>query len=153
MKSRVEFKSAAFPKYPDEGNELINEHCWGKRLAEFIRDTLPSYGAPTGEIICEDWGWMVDLKHDAFPLWVGCGVMDEPGESLEDEGDADESPAPHLPVQSSLTEFAMFVTAEPGFLQKLFKKVDPQPAIATVVTALERMIADHPSKFLEPSWD
>lgn len=76
MHTRVEFKSAAFPKYANEDTELVNSHCWGKRLAEFIRDTLPQYGIDTEDILCEDWGWLVNLKHSPFPLWIGCGVVD-----------------------------------------------------------------------------
>ena len=154
MRSRAEFQSAAFPKYPNESGEIVNQNCWGKRLAEFVRDTLPHYGVITEGISCEDWGWMVDLKHEAFPLWIGCGVMDEDDENTE-EGDEEEeaSHTTHSSSPGSPTEFVIFVTAEPGFFQKLFKKVDTGPAITEVVTALERMMADHPSAFLNPNWD
>lgn len=45
------------------------------------------------------------------------------------------------------------MTAEPGFFQKLFKKVDPNPVIASVVSALEKMMADRSSLFVDPVWD
>lgn len=157
MKTRVEFKSAAFPKYPNEGDEIVNEHLWGKRLAEFVRDTLPKYGVQTEDISSEDWGWMVDIRHDAFPVWIGCGVMDEPNDDDDDDNDegedGDAPPRKCAPSADQLSEFALFVTAEPGFFQKLFKKVDPNPVIASVVSALERMMADHSSHFVEPVWD
>ena len=45
----------------------------------------------------------------------------------------------------------MFVVAEPGFLQKLFKKVDTVPAVSRVVVGLERMVAER-GEFEEPMW-
>ena len=38
---------------------------------------LPKQGVEVGEIYSEDWGWVVPVKHEAFPLWVGCGNYDE----------------------------------------------------------------------------
>ena len=36
MNTRVEFKSAAFPKYPNEDAELVNSNCWGTRMSHVI---------------------------------------------------------------------------------------------------------------------
>lgn len=72
------------PQVPQRGDEIVNEHLWGKRLAEFVRDTLPQYGVQKENISSEDWGWMADIRHDAFPVWIGCGILDEP------DGDDDE---------------------------------------------------------------
>jgi hypothetical protein len=76
MRTHVEFRSAKFPAYPGE-EEQVNPGLWGKRLAEYLHDRLAQAGMPVGEVYAEDWGWAVPLKHDAFPMWVGCGHYEE----------------------------------------------------------------------------
>lgn len=137
MQTQVEFKSRAFPKYADEDEEIINETRWGKRLAEYIRDHLPAHGVPTEGILCEDWGWLVYVKNDAYPLWIGCGPVDDFDDATPRSGD--------------LIEFAVFVVAEPKLLQRLFKKVDTGPGIAKVTDALRAMM-DACSHFEDPKW-
>ena len=153
MHSHVEFRSSAFPKYELEDEETVNLLCWGKRLAEFVRDTLPAYGIPTEDILCEDWGWLVSIRHEAFPLWIGCGAIDDGDECGEMDEEVAEAPMRvEREVDAPLiTEFRLFVVAEPGWLKKLFKKVDTTPAVAKVVAALEKMIADH-AEFQDPQW-
>ena len=51
MKITAIFSSRAFPKYENEDDETVNARCWGKRLAEFIRDGLPRYGVETADIL------------------------------------------------------------------------------------------------------
>lgn len=137
MQTRVEFKSRAFPKYPNEDEEIVNETRWGKRLAEYVRDNLPKHGVPTEDILCEDWGWLVYIKNDAYPLWIGCGPVD----------DSDEE----VPKSDGLIDFALFVVAEPKFFQRVFKKVDTTPEIKKVTEALRAMIAFCPD-FEFPEW-
>ena len=142
MKTHVEFKSSSFPKYDNEDDEVINPGRWGKRLAEYFRDELPSYGVSTEVILCEDWGWLVYIKNDDFPLWIGCGPMaavDEEG-SLVDQ------------VTDGEIEFAAFITAEVGFFKKLFKKVDTSDAIAKVSEVMQRMMEDR-DVFSAVTWD
>jgi|GEM_PF-571020 len=137
MNNTAEFKSTAFPKQPDEDEELVNPHCWGRGLAEWIRVQLPKHGIETKDILCEDWGWVVNLKNEGFPLWIGCGVrtgLDEE-KSENDDGEARTRPAPN-----ALCEFSVFVTAEPGFFQRLFKRVDTKPATQQAVEALHRLL-------------
>ena len=76
------FKSNSFPKYPNEDNEIINPGCWGKRLAEWIQLKLPEKGIQTGEIMAEDWGWVVELDTSDFISFIGCGVSDESDEEF-----------------------------------------------------------------------
>ena len=72
MRSHVEFISTEFPAYPNEKDE-INPDRFGKRLAEFLSTQLPKFGFQVESIGAEDWGWMVELENESFPLWVGCG--------------------------------------------------------------------------------
>ena len=115
----------------------MNETRWGKCLAEYVRDNLPNYGLPTEDILCEDWGWLVYVHNEDFPLWIGCGPM----EDFVDEP----------PKADDLIEFSLFVTAEPKLLQRMFKKVDTKPAIHRVVTALRAMIVAS-DQFEDPEW-
>ena len=69
MKTLVEFKSDKFPPYNGEEVE-INPGLWSKRLAEYLQDKLPHYGLKVTNIGVEDWGWMVELENEEFPLCV-----------------------------------------------------------------------------------
>jgi len=118
MNTRVEFKSSAFPKYANEDEETVNPDRWGKRLVEFIRDNLPRYGVTTEDILCEDWGWLVYTKNDEFPIWIGCGAVDV----FSDYHEETEPSSTAQGHSSEMTQFCVFVTAEPSFFKKLFKK-------------------------------
>ncbi|MFO1484166.1 MAG: hypothetical protein U1F71_12480 [Verrucomicrobiaceae bacterium] len=144
MNTRVEFKSAAFPKYPNEDAELVNSNCWGKRLAEFVRDSLPKHGIPTEDILCEDWGWLVNVKNPDFPLWIACGVQDEFSDSDEDSEVEDKTSQGAPAGGSGVTQFCVFVTAEPSLIQRWFKRVDTKPAIQKVADGLRRLLESSP---------
>jgi len=152
----VRFRSTAFPKYPNENEEIVNEECWGKRLAEFLRDRLPEYGVPTEDILCEDWGWLVYIKNDTFPLWLGCGpmsVMEDEDEAYEENG---------VPVdENHRTEFLIMIRAEAGLMYRVFKlpfkswfkEVDTRPAVERVEAGLRQLIATSPEKFQDVIWE
>lgn len=138
MNTMASFRSRAFPKYPNEDAETVNSNRWGKRLAEFIRDGLPRYGVQTTDIVCVDWGWLVNTKNDAFPLWLGCGPVDDFGGE-----DAEEHSAEPLDADAAI-EFAVFVTAEPSFFRRLFKRVDTKPALERTTAALRSLLESSP---------
>lgn len=158
----VEFKSASFPKYPNEHEELVNDNCWGKRLAEYVNDHLPKQGVATQGILCEDWGWLVQLEHADFPLWIGCGVMDKENDGDDADDDAQTSgdnPGKHAMPHSGqpalpagVNEFIMHVNAEPGFFKKLFGKVNTAPAVERAEQALKEMMAAAPEMFQDVQW-
>ena len=147
MNTRVQFKSTAFPKYENENNETVNPHRWGKRLAEFVRDNLPRYGVVTENIICEDWGWLVNMKNDGSPVWIGCGVVDD----NSDSGNRSELQINLDGDDMAMTEFCLFVTAEVSLFTRLFKRVDTNPVLSDVVAALEKMVADQ-GEFHDAEW-
>jgi hypothetical protein len=162
----VEFKSASFPKYPNENEELVNDNCWGKRLAEYVNDHLPDYGVPTNGFLCEDWGWLVLLENPDFPMFIGCAAMDDGDdeENAGDDSDKDEqsshdnpgkyalppSTQPKLPA--GVNEFIMHVNAEPGFLKRLFRKVNTAPAVERAEQALKAMMVADPEAFQDVQW-
>jgi hypothetical protein len=55
MRTHVEFRSAKFPAYPRE-EEQVNPGLWGKRLAEYLHRKLKEEGIEAEEIYSEDWG-------------------------------------------------------------------------------------------------
>ncbi len=56
---------------------MINPELWGKLLADFLRDGLLSQGYEIAEPIPEDWGWMLRILGQHFPMWIGCGHYQE----------------------------------------------------------------------------
>ena len=118
MKTHVESRSDAFPPYPREEEE-INPGVWGKRLAEFIHNGLKAEGFDVIEPAAEDWGWMVEIRNDAFPLWVGCG-------NLHGEPDG----------------FLCFIEPSTPFVRKfLFKKVPTENEVTKIRSALEKILS------------
>ena len=120
MKTQVEFRSDLFPPYDGEEEE-INPGLWGRRLAEYLQKNLPHHGVKVTAIGAEDWGWMVELENDEFPLWIGCG---------HHNGDND--------------EFLCFIEPSKSFIRKLFKKIDTTPKVSRVSEALKRVLESNP---------
>lgn len=120
MKTQVEFKSDKFPPYPGE-EEDINPGLWGKRLAEYLQNELPHHGLKVSDIGSEDWGWMVELENEEFPLWVGCGHQ-----SGEDD------------------EFLCFIEPSKPFIRKWFKKIDTTEQVNRVAIALNSILESNP---------
>ena len=141
MKTHVEFTSSSFPKYENEDEETVNPERWGKRLAEYFRDELPAYGVATKDILCEDWGWLVYIENSDFPLWIGCGPVDD----IDEDGNVT------YQKTERNCEFAAFITAEPSVLKKLFRKVDISSAIERVSEAMQKMFEDR-DDFSEVTW-
>ena len=124
MKTHVEFRSDSFPPYPSEEDD-INPGIWGKRLAEFIYTGLKSRGFNVIDPASEDWGWMVEIRNDAFPIWVGCGNYEE-----YENG------------------FLCFIEPSRPFVRKLLIwKVPTEEAILKVQIALDSILSDEPSIF------
>lgn len=76
MRTHVEFRSSLFPPYQGEEEE-INPGRYGKRLAEYLALELRRRGFDVGESSPEDWGWVVPIRNEGFPLWVGCSNYEE----------------------------------------------------------------------------
>jgi hypothetical protein len=131
MKTQVEFRSTKFPPYEGE-QEQINPGLWGKRLAEYLVQKLAEKGIQTDEIIAEDWGWLVPIRNEGFPLAICCGHQD---------GDED--------------EFLCFTDPAKPIIKKLFKKIDATPQLTTVTGVLQQILASDPDirdiKWIEPS--
>ncbi len=122
MKTHVEFRSKSFAAYPGEEDE-VNPGRWGKRLAEFLRDGLNTRGFDVLEPFAEDWGWMVEIRNDAFKLWIGCGNIDA-------EEDC----------------YLCFIEPSTPFVRKLlFKKFSTEADVVKLQTALDSVLSSEPS--------
>lgn len=118
MRSHVEFKSTAFPAYPDE-DSLVNPHVFGKRLAEFLAAQLTAHDFIVRGIHPEDWGWVINLENLNFPLWIGCG-------NHEDKSDL----------------FLCFIEPSKPFVRRWLTKIETQNTVERLATALNTILLD-----------
>ena len=116
MQTHLEFRSTAFPAYPGEEEE-INPGRHGKRLAEFLAKELPAYDFKVARLNAEDWGWRIDLLHDAFPLWIGCGNYEE-----YEEG------------------FLCFIEPSRPFVRRWLTRVSTSATVERLASALEEIV-------------
>jgi hypothetical protein len=130
LRTHVEFRSAKFPAYPGEEEE-INPDLWGKRLAEYLRDKLPQQGIQTEEIYAEDWGWIVEIAHPDVPVWIGCGRYQEYPDG-----------------------YLVFITpSKPAVTKFLFKKINMVPTITQIADALDKILSSDPEIYGLRWWD
>lgn len=121
MNTQVEFRSSKFPPYPNEDEE-VNPGLWGKRLAEYLHAAFEVRGVEIGEILAEDWGWILPIQNPEFKTWIGCGHNDE----YEDS-------------------YLVFIEpSQPTIRKGLFKKVDTTPTIERLVKLLDQVLTSYP---------
>jgi hypothetical protein len=114
MKTHLQFRSTQFDGADSPGNSL-NPHIKGEKLAGFLSEAFNAHGY-SGAVIEEDWGWMVDLGHADFPLWLGCASHDEPPDWL------------------------VFIEPSKPEVKRWFKKIDTRQAVGKVADLLEDML-------------
>jgi len=120
MKSHVEFRSSEFPPYDCE-EEQINPGRFGKRVAEFLAKGLAEAGFSIGDLVAEDWGWIVPIENPGFRLWVGCGNYDEYPDG-----------------------FLCFIEPHTPVIRKLFRKIDVSERVGALRDAIDRLLTSHP---------
>ena len=118
MKTEVEFRSDKFPAYQDE-EQYINPGRYGKRLAEFLAAGLRSHGFEAGELIAEDWGWLVPIKNDDFGLSIGCGNYEEYPDG-----------------------FLCFIEPHVPVIRKFFRKVHTQARVEALQKAMDSLLSE-----------
>ena len=120
MKTKVEFRSAKFPPYEGE-QEQINPGLWGKRLAEYFVEKFKGTGIEPEEIIAEDWGWYIPIKNKGFRLALCCGHQ---------YGDDD--------------EFLCFTDPPNPITKKFFKKIDATEQLDRLVSVVAQILESDP---------
>jgi hypothetical protein len=131
MEAHVTFLSSSFPPAEGEDAELINEGTYGKKLVEWLRLGLPGEGVEPGEVIVEDWGWLLFLKKEGVRAFIGCSTPFEAGQKEQDC---------HCTISVSVP-----------LLQRLFGSDAAANYLKQVKSALERLIASHPD-IHRPEW-
>jgi hypothetical protein len=126
------FKSTELGVIPGEDEET-NPLRYGKSIANWISDGFNAVGFST-VVNPEDWGWRIDCVSEPYPVWIGCGNMEE------DDGQGNFKE----PDINNLT-WQCFVSADKPFFKSLFKKLDATEQINQVAIALKKLIenTDH----------
>lgn len=112
MRTHLEFVSPAFDPEPGE-DEATNPGIFGKRLAEHL---ATAFGDRAHGVVAEDWGWMVPLRNEAFPLWLGCASHDTPPDWL------------------------VFVEPSQPVIRKLFRRIETTAVVEEVAGQLEAIL-------------
>lgn len=120
MKTQVEFRSAKFPPYEGE-EEQINPGLWGRRLAEYLVQKLSEKGIKTEGILGEDWGYYIPVQNEGFKLAVCCGH----------QNGADD-------------EFLCFTHPGTPVVKKFFKKIDATAQLSRLTGALQQILSSDP---------
>jgi len=121
LRTQVEFRSSAFPAYENEEDE-INPGCWGKRLAEYLKGKFEEVGILTEEIYFEDWGVVLPLKNETFPLWIGCGHYREYPDG-----------------------FLCFIEPRKPYVRRWFRKIDTTATVSHIADTLDKILRANPS--------
>jgi hypothetical protein len=117
LRTHVGFRSDAFPAYPDEEGDV-----WGKRLAEFLEAQLRARGIAARAILQEDWGWVIPLVNEKFPMWIGCGHHAEFPDG-----------------------FLVFIEpSKPTIRKFLFRKIDTTEDVSRIAAALDEILNADP---------
>jgi hypothetical protein len=121
MKTFVEFRSAKFPPYEREEEE-INPGLWGRRLAEYLAQKLAAQGIVTDGILEEDWGYYIPVQNKGCRLAICCGHQ---------EGDDD--------------QFVCFTDpSTPVVRQFFFRKIDISDQLTRITAALQQILSSDP---------
>jgi len=96
----------------------------GEKLARLLGDNLISRGFVVTDIAPEDWGWRVQVKNQAFSLWLGCGHYQE-----YDDG--------HL----------CFVEPSKPFVRRWLRRISTREEVEQLATALEEIVRAGPGTY------
>lgn len=114
LRSHLEFRASAlldiagYPRAPS-----------AERLARLLAARLPGKGFDPVSVAAEDWGWRVQIAHDAFPLWIGCGHYAEYPDGL-----------------------LCFIEPSKPYLRRWFGRIPTGGAVNALAEAIERIVHD-----------
>jgi hypothetical protein len=104
------FRTAMFAVDPKEDEET-NPFCYGRELAQWLKQKFDERGYTTEPVIPEDFGWCVILSRRDGLLFVGCGNVRS--ELLESVPPAEK--AGFRPDGAAMTWTAFVATDKPGW--------------------------------------
>jgi len=120
MLTYVEFRSTSFPPYEGE-SDGINPGRFGRRLAEYLSGELRKREERVGELVPEDWGWVLPVENAGFDLWVGIGNYEE-----YDNG------------------FLCFIEPHTDSVRKFFKKTPARDRVEELQKKIHAALEAHP---------
>lgn len=119
MRTHVEFRSAKFPS--DEPGGEMNAGRWGRRLAEYLERNLPRHGVRPVGAIMEDWGYLVPLEAEHFPISIACGNYQEYPDG-----------------------FLCFLKPSTPTIRRWFRTIDTRADLEKVAAALDAVLRSDP---------
>ena len=111
----LEFESSAFAPVPGE-DEATNPGVFGKVLAQWLGNQLRLAGVAAGEVIAEDFGWVIPVKSEPYFLHVACSSGEEPN------------------------EWMVFAFAEGSLMSRLFGKDKSGAALESLYVSIRRSL-------------
>ena len=120
MKAGVTFQSGFFAPVPGEEDET-DPGRYGKVLALWLAAELSKEGASVKKVRAEDFGWIVVVARQPFPLWLGCGNVD---------GEVD--------------QWRLFPVAEPSFRRRIFHRLETTTALETLWKQVTKLVPQIP---------
>jgi hypothetical protein len=80
----LQVRSAKFRVLPGEDDDLGNEGMYGKSLAQYLQVKSEENGYQTPCVVCEDWGWWVEIAEVGFPCGLGVyGLRTDDSDELD----------------------------------------------------------------------
>jgi hypothetical protein len=133
------FRSTRFEIEPGEDEET-NPLCFGRQLANWLRERLVEQGRTVEEVLPDDWGWCLVVQRKPFLLWVGCV-------SVHDY--AATKPSDPLPCGSEVV-WTCTVVAEQSLLGRLRGGVNTTPAVEALFQETRGIIEAEASNTFVP---
>jgi hypothetical protein len=133
------FKTTKFEIVEGE-DSATNPLCYGRQLAEWLRDKLSEKDYKVEDVIPEDWGWCVKCSCETFKLYVKCVNVHN-----------HKTTKPSDPVlKGSDVVWTCCVVAEQSFFSRLFKPVDTSTAVLKLFNNIHKaLIEDAQVVFVE----
>ncbi|MFC5472796.1 hypothetical protein [Paraherbaspirillum soli] len=123
MKKNVllEFESAAFADSPG-ADQHTNPGVVGKALAQWLAEQLRAQGLIVGQVVAEDFGWLVPVEAKPHLLFVACANAEETN-----------------------NRWRVFTFAESGLLSRLFGRDNSAEPLAFLFAAVKQALQSDPA--------
>lgn len=131
--SQFWFKSPFFAIEQDE-DLATNPRCFGRTLANWLREKLIVAGYSVEEVTSEEWGWCVLCMRKPYMLWVGCV-------SVHDYNELEGGQV--VPLGKEVV-WTCAVIAEQSLLSSLFSRSDIFEFLAKLSKQVENILYAEP---------
>ena len=119
----IELHTKKFPILAGEDDEIVNEGTYGKALCQYLERELPKVGVEVPLVICEDWGWWIEVKYNEFVL----------GLQIYSDAEAGQNPEKYA-IMSSISEHRKWSW-------KNFRKIELTDEVTGILNKLVQVLA------------